>query len=321
MNEYTEQSEYEKHLDSDTSCVCCPVGTVMATSPCGTVSLGCVTPEDYEQIKKAQIESVEGLIKLLHPITGEFMGNVSPADAITMLAAIAADPQLIVSLTHTNVSCKGDSTGSASVIVSGGIAPYTYLWTDSGGTTASTVAGLPAGLYSCIVTDANLKSVVESVLIEEPVVALTVSEFVTGETIYLAKNGAINLVVTGGTAPYSYLWDNGAVTEDISGLTPGNYAITVTDALGCQKTTTGIAVSAATQITVSDVVTHETVASADDGTITLTVAGGTAPYTYSWSHGPTTKDVTGLAPGTYTVTVTDDNGAVVTTPTITINPA
>jgi hypothetical protein len=137
-------------------------------------------------------------------------------------------------------------------------------------------------------------------------VTITATPVVTNTTC-TASIGAINLTVSGGTSPYTYLWSNGATTEDLTGLAAGNYTVTITDANGC---TTQFAVTVGTDnvtITATPVITNTT-CTASIGAINITVSGGTSPYTYLWSNGATTEDITGLAAGTYTVTITDANG-------------
>src|SRR5205814_1686772 len=126
-------------------------------------------------------------------------------------------------------------------------------------------------------------------------------------TTCTASVGAINLTVSGGTPPYTYSWSNGATTEDITGLAAGTYTVTITDANGC---TTNLPVKVGTDnVTIAAIpVITNTTCSASIGAINLTVSGGTSPYTYSWSNGATTEDISGLAAGTYTVTISDANG-------------
>ncbi|KAA5542945.1 Ig-like domain-containing protein [Adhaeribacter rhizoryzae] len=120
--------------------------------------------------------------------------------------------------------------------------------------------------------------------------------------------GAIDLTVSGGTTPYTYQWSNGLSSQDVAIAAPGTYTVKVTDARGCTAITI-VTVGrkndpirlAASQINVSTT-------SGQDGSIDLSVVGGIAPFTYRWSNGATTEDLTGLAAGTYTVTVTDAFG-------------
>lgn len=120
-----------------------------------------------------------------------------------------------------------------------------------------------------------------------------------------AANGSIDLVVSGSASPYTFEWSNGATTEDISGLAAGYYTVTVTDANGCTQTLT-VQVSSPAPIVASATKVNPTCGI--NGSINLSVAGGVAPYSYLWSNGAVTQDISGLSPGWYTVTITDGNG-------------
>ena len=119
----------------------------------------------------------------------------------------------------------------------------------------------------------------------------------------------VTLLTMGGTSPYTYAWSNGGNTPP---QTVGTYSVTVTDATGATAVANNIMVSAVDQVSASLSVTDATSSTSNDGAIDLTVTGGTTPYLYAWSNSETTEDVSGLAAGTYTVTVTDDNGCTTT---------
>ena len=125
------------------------------------------------------------------------------------------------------------------------------------------------------------------------------------------STGSIDLTVTGGTAPFTYTWDNGATTEDISTLAAGTYNVTITDANGCTATASAT-VGEPTLLAGSAVATDALCNGDSTGSIDLTVTGGTAPFTYAWDNGATTEDISTLAAGTYNVTITDANGCTAT---------
>jgi hypothetical protein len=158
------------------------------------------------------------------------------------------------------------------------------------------------------VTDANGCTANAAATVTEPAAALAASAVATDVLCFGAATGTVDLTVTGGTGPYSYLWSNGATTEDLTGLVAGSYSVTVTDANGCTAN------AAATVTEPAQLVATEshtpTCLGTPDGAIDLTVAGGTAPYSYLWSNGATTEDLTGLVAGLYSVTVTDANGCI-----------
>jgi hypothetical protein len=132
-------------------------------------------------------------------------------------------------------------------------------------------------------------------------------------------SGAIDLTVTGGTSPYTYSWTNGSTSQDLSGLTSGNYTVTVTDSKGCTATLRVFVAKKSFQV--PSLVTQPSCSGDTNGSIILqNPIGGEAPYTYSWSTGATGTSITGLAPGTYYVIVTDASGCSRTLTFVIMNP-
>lgn len=207
----------------------------------------------------------------------------------------------------TQASC-GMNNGSASVIASGGQAPYSYLW--SNGQTTATASSLAAGSYTCTITDGNSCSVTVNVSISSS----------GGPTATITTTPAN---CAGGTGSFTVLPSgSGPFTIDYNGVNPanapaGNYSIEVTDNNGC---TSAFPVTINEPAAISITGNANSPQSGNDGTIDLNVSGGTAPYQYSWSNGSTTEDLSGLAAGTYTVTVTDNSGCT-GTQSFTLNPA
>ncbi|RMG94982.1 MAG: hypothetical protein D6706_12915, partial [Chloroflexi bacterium] len=207
-----------------------------------------------------------------------------------------------------DVSCNGLCDGAADLTVVGGTPPYTYAWT--GGYTTEDLNGLCPGTYSVTVTDNTGYTVSASVNIDQPA-PLSVNGTVADVRCFNGSDGAIDLTVSGGTPPYAFLWSNSVQTEDISGLTVGNYSVTVTDTHNCQATLS-FQVNQPTPIQLSHTVTDVRCNGGFSGAIDLSAAGGTFPYQYLWSNNATTQDITGLQAGTYTVTLTDANGCTAT---------
>ncbi|PLX14467.1 MAG: hypothetical protein C0594_00015 [Marinilabiliales bacterium] len=236
---------------------------------------------------------------------GTYTVDVSDANGCTTNTSITlTDPAaLTISITGTNLTCFGSNNGAADMTVTGGTTPYTYNW--SSGSTTQDVSGLSADKYYITVTDDNGCTVNDSIEILEPAL-LTGSFSVNDATCFGASDGSIDLAVTGGTASYSYLWDGGQTTEDISGLSAGNYSVTVNDANGCQFTD-NTDVFEPTEISVTLNITDATCGSTN-GEIGATVSGGSSPYSYVWSSGGTSDTETGLAAGNYSVTITDASG-------------
>ncbi len=226
----------------------------------------------------------------------------------TTTATISEMSTLIVSISSsTNVTCNGDANGSATVTAGGGAPGYTYLW--SNGATTATITNLNAGGYTVTVTDVNNCSETATVTITEPT-ALNVSLNTNAVSCNGFANGSITATPFGGTAAYTFVWSNGATGNSISSLAPGTYTVTLTDGNNCTITETAT-ITQPDALTVTGVVSNESALNAEDGAIDITPAGGTAPWTYVWSTGATTQDVSTLTPGSYSVTITDVNGCTV----------
>lgn len=223
-------------------------------------------------------------------------------------AAIIEPALLSASMAATSVSCYAGNDGSADLSVYGGTLPYRYSWYNSA--TTQDIGNLSAGTFTVTVTDGNTCSTLASATVTEPA-ALMVSASSANVSCNSGSNGAIQLDVAGGTAPYLYDWSNGAATQDINGLSAALYSVTVTDNNGCSGfTAAGITEPDALEVTISK--TDVSCFGGDNGSIISEAAGGTAPYYYNWSNGLFTKTIDSLLTGNYSVTVTDDNGCSVT---------
>ncbi len=164
-------------------------------------------------------------------------------DAVTVNAAAAPCNTPVLSMASTPVSCSGGTDGSAGVMVSGGVAPYAYIW--SNGAQTSSITGLPAGNYSVTVTGSNGCASTDDVTVQSPA-AISLAFSVIPVSSTGAQDGQVNLTVSGGTPPYQFNWSNGAQTEDLQGVGAGNYTVTVTDGKQCtvvSGVTVGVAAS------------------------------------------------------------------------------
>ncbi|MFZ4520577.1 MAG: T9SS type A sorting domain-containing protein [Bacteroidales bacterium] len=200
--------------------------------------------------------------------------------------------------------------------------PYTELFTDISCTPAyqyngeglATVYSKPtiSRTYTCSSTalvTGCVRSKSVTVSFQSPLGITGTATDVTG--CFGNSNGAISTTVTGGLAPYTYLWSNAATTASLTAIVAGTYSVTVTD--GLSATATGSwTVNQPTQVALSAIITNANCPAIHDGAIDLTVAGGTPGYSYIWSNGGDSQDINTLASGTYTVTVTDSHGCAVT---------
>ena len=222
--------------------------------------------------------------------------------------ASAVSPDFTQTVTTTPAVCP--VLGSASALVtSGGVTPFTYVWTNNAGSTIGTTStiSVPTGVgYNEVTTDALGCSVGSYDLVVTYAPDFTATVTTTNAD---CTNGTASVSITGGTAPFSYLWSNGATTNPITGLITGTYTLHLTDALGCVDSALEGFVPQTITITDADVVTPATCI-APNGSIMAFGSGGTPPYSYLWSNGATTQTITGLAGGYYYVRVTDANGCI-----------
>ena len=215
-----------------------------------------------------------------------------------------------------NVSCFGGNDGETTAMVTDGVAPYDYMWSN-GGTTA-TITGLTAGTYTVTVMDAASCSAIESITLTEPTqlspTAMVTSDY-NGEQISCngAADGEATASATGGVAPYGYAWSDGQTTAIATGLAAGSYDITVTDGNGCEATTS-ITLTEPAAVTINTLAQTADVTcdAGNDGEASVTASGGTGALSYAWSDGQTTATATGLSAGNYSVSVSDANGCIAT---------
>jgi len=212
--------------------------------------------------------------------------------------------------TRTDVLCFGESTGSITVTGAEGVPPYQYSL--NGGTfqTSDTFISLAAGPYVVTITDvdSNLFDILDT--ITQPAEALSVTTEKTNVLCNGNDSGSATATAAGGTAPYSYSWNTTPVriSQTVTGLSPGTYRVTVTDANGCITTSTDVIITEPPALSINATSSDAACPDSYDGSITLDISGGTAPYSPIWSDGNTTQNRTAILPGTYEVVVTDANG-------------
>jgi gliding motility-associated-like protein len=203
----------------------------------------------------------------------------------------------------THATCFGGNNGSVNVTVEGGIAPYSYVWSNE--ETTEDVTGLTAGTYSVVVTDQNGCTIGFEGTVAQP--TQLVITYSVNNAACNAPNGSVQTIVTGGVGPYSYAWSNESTGQNLINVVAGDYSLVVTDANGC---TAQIEVSIASEATMnaSVLVTNVTCYGRDNGGARVVVLNGNQPFTYLWSNGAETSEVTGLGAGEHSVTVTDAYG-------------
>jgi len=225
---------------------------------------------------------------------------------------ISAPNPLSLSVSHTDVSCYGGSDGSVSVNVSGGSSPYNYNWFTQTGLVGntSTVNNLPIDKYYILVTDANNCNMLDSVIVLQPDSPLISSISKEDTRCFGSSDGNVYLTPLGGTPPYTYLWSNGATSQNLTSIPAGLYQVEITDANGCTGTNQ-IQVSEPTEIINNGISTTDNICwGGNTGSISIDITGGLPPYTYQWSNGENTtiNNIDSLYAGIYIVTVTDTAG-------------
>lgn len=223
---------------------------------------------------------------------------------------IAAGPNccnLSFDISTSDPTC-GNTDGSITITNLGGSGNYGFLWSDA--STGQDLLNVGAGSYSVTITDNGFPNcqLDTTVTLSNPNAPTIDNIVATAETCLGANDGSIDLTITCGTTPCVTGWSNGASTEDISGLAPGTYTVTVTDALGCQ-TTGFIAVPAGPSCCnlAFDLDIVDPSCGQSNGSIEVTnITGASAQITFAWSNSLNTQIISGLAAGTYTVTVTDN---------------
>jgi gliding motility-associated-like protein len=234
-------------------------------------------------------------------------GNLCTA---TATGTITGPPTLNLNITSIDDSCYQSETGSATANVSGGNPPYTYYWSNI--SSAQTNLSLGAGTYTVTVTDNKGCTITGSATINQPT---PFTHTITSQNVncFGGNTGSITVTPTGGTPAYTYTWNPGTASgNNPTGLSAGQYNVTITDSHNCTNTNTVIITQPASALSVTTSHTDVTCYNANNGSVTITVSGGTSPYTYQGNPIPAgTTTLNNLPPATYSGTVTDFNGCTV----------
>ncbi len=299
------EPEYPLSIEANTvdlTCYNSDDGSIDVTTSGGTPSY------DFAWSNGESIESVQGLQAGTYTLTITDDNGCTLTESFT----ITQPEPLNLSFNTTDVECMGDNTGTAEAIVTGGITPYIYDW--SNGETGSLIDSLSSGHYDVTVTDENGCTISDGVDILEPDNPLVVTDSVSDVLCYGENSGSITLDITGGTEPYSCAWY--IVEEDIwlnetshvlTDIYAGNYTVIVTDAQGCDvqlHTSVSEPPAFESQALVTDVLCFGNAS----GAIEINLSGGTEPYSFTWSNGDTTQNINNLEAGMYSLTITDNNG-------------
>lgn len=219
--------------------------------------------------------------------------------------------------TTMNALCNGAATGSVTASGTGGTGGLTFVW--STGDSTATTMNLTAGTYTVTVTDSLSCIAITNATVTEPT-AVSVTASGTSVSCFNDTDGSATALGTGGTGVISYMWSNGDSTATITGIAGGNYTVDVTDENGCPASATA-SVSEPAELDASLTGTDVACLGGSNGSVSATVTGGTGTPDYLWSTGANSQLINGLLPGSYTVSVTDDNGCTTTSSTTIGEPA
>lgn len=280
----------------------CNTGVGSATA---TVTSGGTPPFTYLWSNGATTQTASNLTAGSYELTvTDALGCFITSDMDSMFSAFVYNTSPITAtVTRTNSLCN-DGTATISN-VTGGTAPYTYFWNSVPPQFTATATNLSVGSYTVRAVDATGCDYYGYVYIGQLANGIVLTETHTDETCIQA-NGTASVSASGGQAPYTYNWSNGATTQSITGLSYGHYAVTVTDNLGCPRVKQ-LYIRRTDPLTLSFTNVNPG-CSQNNGSATINVTGGTPPYTYLWNNGATTQTASNLSIGYNSVTVTDANG-------------
>ncbi|MFK8164163.1 MAG: T9SS type A sorting domain-containing protein, partial [Lewinella sp.] len=292
--------------------------TMSATdASCAGAADGTATVSDlYSQATTAYAWSNGGTTASISGLTaGTYTVTVTNNIYLESASVTVGEPAVLMTTTSSTDANNG-SNGTATANVTGGTSPYSYAWSNGG--TTGTISGLAAGTYSVTVTDVNGCTTSANATVITSSTPLQLSIAATDLACFGDTDAIATVSATGGDGSYAYSWVRAGsptvinTTATAGSLGEGTYTVTVTSS--GQTTTASVTIGepAAVQVNVTS---NNSAQGQATGNATATPAAGIAPYTFLWSNGATTQLATGLAAGTYTVTVTDANGCTATAST------
>ena len=276
---------------------------------------GGTSPFSYAWSNGSTMQSATGLA------AGTYTATVADATGCSSTASVTVSQPAAVmpSASSNSPLCDGSALNFTAA------AGFSnYAWTGPGGFASSAqnpsigaASGGSSGNYMLTVEDAN--GCEGSTVVSVQVSDIVITESLVNATCFNTATGSIDVSVNSGIGAYSYLWSNNATTQDLASKKAGNYTVTVTDGIGCSEVKSYTLTQSPSALLLSTSKTNIRCPGTNTGLATVNPSGGLAPYSYSWNTVPvkTTASITGLAPGSYTVNVTDAAGCIKST-TVTI---
>jgi len=243
---------------------------------------------------------------------GMYIATVTDAKGCIKVDTVTISQPTAISntKTKTDISCFGGNNGTASIIASGGTAPYTYSWNTLPIQTTASINNLGIGTYVVTITDAKncTKNDTTNIIQSQ---GITITKSRTNVSCFGGSNGSATANISGGKIPYSYAWNTSPTQNTLTAtnLSAGTYTLTVTDSFGCSKSDTVI-IAQPSVLSMTKVQNNAGCYGSNSGSAAISANGGTAPYNYSWNTVPaqTTAAIINLSAGNYVITLTDANG-------------
>ena len=244
---------------------------------------------------------------------GQYTITVTDANGCSSFNTVTINPGSApanINLNGTNIVCFGDTTGTITANVNGGQQPYTYQWSNGG--TTPTINNLSAGTYWVQVTTAGGCISYDTITLTQPNSPITAITSQTNATCFGGNDGDATATASGGNAPYTFSWNTNPVqnNQNATGLTAGNYTVTITDNNGC-TTTQNVVITEPQALSINYLGQQNvTCFGGNDGALNINVSGGNAPYTYNWNNNsfPNSPNLNNVPAGSYLLIVTDANG-------------
>ncbi len=287
------------------------VSVVSTDATCGFVNgnaiatvTGGTSAYSYLWSNTAATSSISGLAAGNYSVTITDAHNCTTTNSVIVNNASS----IVASISATDVSCNGGNDGTASLNVTGGIQPVTYVW--SNGSTSSSITNLSAGDYFVTTTDGNNCIDIKIATVTEPA-AITLSVVAHQPDCNGEATGSASVAAIGGNSVYSFAWSNSAIGNTISNLAAGSYSVTALDGNNCSAVS-GLVLTEPVTLSVNTIANDVLCSGDQNGNAVIFVSGGTPGYSYQWCNGSVVASVQNLSPGDCAVTVTDDNGCSVT---------
>lgn len=251
---------------------------------------GLTQPERTIQVSSSATYSVT--------LTNSVGETISDAVSITAVEPITANA------TISEIICADDTNARIELQVSGGNSDYTYNWNTS--ETTMNLTELSAGTYFVTITDDALCNFTDSYVIENPDPIVLDADIIL-PSCTTTELGSISVETAGGEAPYDYVWSNQLIGPIITGLSAGQYTVTVTDARNCQHVEI-YELSNDVVISVTSTTMNVSCFNGTDGEISISATGANPPFSFEWDNGLMSNSIVGLSAGEYTITATDALG-------------